>query len=198
MYYFVYRTTNLVNGKYYIGCHQTDNINDGYLGSGKCLKYAIKKYGASNFTKEIIQFTETKEDMLLLEKSMITKEIIDDELSYNLKFGGSGGNPGIIGAFSGKTHTEETKQKIALMSTGKIHTESTKRKLSINNWSKRDPEAHRSHIMKIVKLPKTDLHKQHISKSLIGKVHDIVTCPHCNKSGGSRAMKRYHFDNCKK
>ena len=44
MYYFIYRTTNLINGKYYIGQHHTEDLNDGYLGSGRVFIQAIKKY----------------------------------------------------------------------------------------------------------------------------------------------------------
>lgn len=54
IYYIVYRTTNHVNEKFYIGSHQTKKINDGYLGSGKYLKKAIKKYGRKNFTRDIL------------------------------------------------------------------------------------------------------------------------------------------------
>ena len=55
-YYIVYKTTNLVNNMYYVGCHQTDNLNDGYIGSGKYLKRAIKKYGIENFKFDILYF----------------------------------------------------------------------------------------------------------------------------------------------
>ena len=48
-YNYVYITTNLINKNFYIGKHSTDNLNDGYLGSGKCLLAAIKKYGKENF-----------------------------------------------------------------------------------------------------------------------------------------------------
>lgn len=52
--YTVYRTTNLLNGMFYIGVHKTTNPNDSYLGSGKRLRYAIKKYGVEAFEKEIL------------------------------------------------------------------------------------------------------------------------------------------------
>lgn len=85
--YTVYKTVNLVNGKYYIGVHKTDNPNDGYLGSGKLIKAAIVKYGAESFNKQIIAIFDDKESAYLLEKELVTIE----ELSYNLKLGGEGG-----------------------------------------------------------------------------------------------------------
>jgi hypothetical protein len=53
MFYTIFRTTNKKNGKIYIGKHQTDNINDTYIGSGTALIAAIKKWGRDSFVKEI-------------------------------------------------------------------------------------------------------------------------------------------------
>ena len=61
MYYLIYRTTNLLNGKYYVGAHRTTKKNDDYLGSGVALKRAIKKYGRENFSKEIVEECETED-----------------------------------------------------------------------------------------------------------------------------------------
>lgn len=41
----IYKTTNTVNGKIYVGQHKTKRIEDGYLGSGKNIQKAIEKYG---------------------------------------------------------------------------------------------------------------------------------------------------------
>src|ERR1035437_8834869 len=91
MKFIIYKTTNLINDKYYIGYHQTNNEDDNYLGSGKILKNAIKKHGKENFKKEILFVFKTKEEALLKEFEIINKVVISDKQSYNLKAGGEGG-----------------------------------------------------------------------------------------------------------
>jgi len=59
---YVYITTNLINGKQYIGDHSTNNLNDRYLGSGLVLKRSIKKYGKENFERKTLEFFDTKEE----------------------------------------------------------------------------------------------------------------------------------------
>jgi hypothetical protein len=90
MLYTVYRTTNKVNGKYYIGVHKTDNPMDEYLGSGKYLKRAIAKYGESNFSKEILLSSHSSDAAFALEYELVEKHR-GDPLCYNLRQGGSGG-----------------------------------------------------------------------------------------------------------
>jgi group I intron endonuclease len=93
-YFLIYKTTNNINGKIYIGKHKTKNFNDGYLGSGILLKLAMEKYGIENFTREIIYICKTEEDMNLKEKEIITEEFIKDCNTYNIALGGQGGNLG--------------------------------------------------------------------------------------------------------
>lgn len=112
-YYFVYKTTNLVNGKIYIGKHKTTNIDDGYIGSGKLLKKAIEKYGIHSFKREILEFFDTDEQCCLYENLLVTKEFCDREDTYNLSIGGPncilyGENNG----FYNKKHSEDAKEKM--------------------------------------------------------------------------------------
>lgn len=87
MFYTIYKITNLINGKYYIGKHQTTILDDGYMGSGKILKRAITKYGIENFCKEILYVFDSEEEMNSKEKELI----IISESTYNLHEGGHGG-----------------------------------------------------------------------------------------------------------
>ena len=90
-YYLVYKTTNLVNGKIYIGKHETDNLDDGYLGSGNLLRRAIKKYGEENFKREILFECSTIEEMNAKEAELVNEEFLKRDDVYNIKLGGNGG-----------------------------------------------------------------------------------------------------------
>lgn len=91
MYYFIYKTTNKINGKYYIGMHKTNVLEDGYLGSGKYFRRALEKYGKENFEREILEYCNSDEEMYLAEARYITEDVVNDKSSYNLKLGGDGG-----------------------------------------------------------------------------------------------------------
>jgi hypothetical protein len=80
-----------VNNRYYIGKHQTKNIHDEYFGSGKLIKAAIKKYGIENFKKEILFVFETEDEMNKKEAELVTEELLESGVSYNLCSGGRGG-----------------------------------------------------------------------------------------------------------
>ena len=85
---YVYKITNLLNGHYYIGCHSTKDLFDGYMGSGVLMKKAIKYYGVDNFEKVVLKMCKSKQEMYSYERKIITKAIVDDPNSYNLITGG--------------------------------------------------------------------------------------------------------------
>lgn len=91
MFYTIYKITNKLDGKIYIGKHQTKDLNDGYFGSGKRLKYAQRKYGIENFEKEILFQFDNEADMNAKEAELVTEEFCLREDTYNLCPGGKGG-----------------------------------------------------------------------------------------------------------
>jgi group I intron endonuclease len=128
MKYTIYKTTNTVNNKIYIGKHQTENINDSYLGSGVSLEKAVKKYGKESFVKEILYVFDNEEEMNSKEKELVTEEFIKRKDNYNKSLGGEGGSN-----FKGKKHTDETKQKLSEIAKKRIYSEETRNKISEGN-----------------------------------------------------------------
>ena len=90
MFYYLYKITNKLNGMYYIGVHQTKNLNDGYMGSGTLIQEAIEKYGSENFEKEILEFFNNSKDMYSREKEIVNNEFINNNQTYNMIVGGYG------------------------------------------------------------------------------------------------------------
>ena len=119
MYYYVYITTNLINGKKYIGQHVSESLNNSYIGSGKLLKKAIKKYGKENFICEIIAFANNKDELNTLEIEEIKKhDAVKSDMFYNITEGGEG--------TLGRKWTEDDKKKISDTKKRKYATGETK------------------------------------------------------------------------
>ena len=91
MHYFIYKTTNMIDGKYYIGKHETNNIDDGYLGSGIRLINAIRKYGKENFKREIVCICCNSKELSFVESIIVNEDVVLDPLCYNIALGGQGG-----------------------------------------------------------------------------------------------------------
>jgi group I intron endonuclease len=114
MYHFVYVTTNLINGKQYVGDHSTNDLNDGYLGSGKPLfNNAKKKYGKENFERKILEHFDTKQEAHNAQEEWINKLNTLQPNGYNIS--PTGGT-----RFNGM-HSEDTKRKISNYISGKNH-----------------------------------------------------------------------------
>jgi hypothetical protein len=90
-YHYIYKTTCKINNKFYVGRHSTDDLNDGYIGSGKYLKRVIRKYGKENFDVEILEFVETRKDLVNREIEMVNEDLVKDPMCMNLMQGGEGG-----------------------------------------------------------------------------------------------------------
>ena len=88
---YIYKIINKINGKWYIGKHNGSDPN--YMGSGKVLKQAYKKYGVVNFEKVIIETCSTEEELNIREAYWISiTNAIKNPESYNLVDGGTGGD----------------------------------------------------------------------------------------------------------
>jgi len=162
-YHYIYKTTCIITNKFYIGMHSTDNLEDGYVGSGKRLWYSINKHGKDNHVCEILEFLPDRNSLKVREMEIVNEELLNEELCMNLKLGGSGG-------FSNEEHRKNAQEsgrksyinrlkndkdffkKISdsritnnlgnqygignKSFTGKTHSEETKRKLGASNSAK--------------------------------------------------------------
>lgn len=90
-YHYIYKTTNLKNGKFYVGMHSTNDLNDGYLGSGTRLRRSIRKNGKENFKIEYLEFFNSRELLIEREKQLVNEDLLKDTNCMNLKPGGNGG-----------------------------------------------------------------------------------------------------------
>jgi group I intron endonuclease len=109
-YGYIYLTTNNVNGRQYIGKHSGD-FNPNYLGSGKLIRQAIKKYGRKLFTKILIENCLNQDELNAAEIKWIAfYDAVNNPIFYNITYGGEGN--------LGHIHSEETRKKIQQTSAG--------------------------------------------------------------------------------
>lgn len=149
-YGYIYLTRNKVNGHSYVGKHKLNGDNS-YIGSGKNICSAIKKYGKDNFTNEILQYCNSLEELNLAEMSWIKKLRSEGECHYNISDGGDGGDifskltpeqQEHVREVCGKTQLgvvwdDERKEKMRQKQLGKVRSEETKLHMSIAQKGKK-------------------------------------------------------------
>jgi|LakMenEpi03Aug12_release.lakeMendotaPanAssembly.Ray.scaffolds.fasta_scaffold991334_2 group I intron endonuclease len=192
----IYKTTNIINGNFYIG--QDSKNNPMYLGSGKLLNRAIKKYGRSSFKKEIIETCLSKQELNEREIFWINKL----EPIYNIAKGGNGGD----------TITNHPDYNLII----------EKLKLRIpHKWTELDKDRQRGdknpakRVEVREKISKAKLGKprpdqlgdlnsakhpdvrKKIQLKLKGVPKQKIKCPYCDKEGQPSNMYRWHYTNCK-
>lgn len=122
---YIYKITNKLNGKYYIGSSKyLPNENWSYYGSGKAINIAINKYGKHNFSKEIL--VESNGDIKQIEKDILTKfNVKDDKMSYNMTNDALGSTHHSVKGrktksekLTGRKLSKKTKEKISKNKTG--------------------------------------------------------------------------------
>ena len=90
-FFIIYKITNTVNNKIYIGAHSTKNVNDTYMGSGHALSRVKNKYGLEKFTKQILHIFDNEQDMWSKELEIVNEEFCKRKDTYNVRTGGIGG-----------------------------------------------------------------------------------------------------------
>lgn len=94
-YHFIYKTTDTRNDNFYVGMHSTDNLNDGYVGSGTRLRRLVYKHGKENFNMEILEYLPDRVLLKQREKEIVNLDLLKEEKCMNLKVGGYGGLDGL-------------------------------------------------------------------------------------------------------
>ena len=153
MYGYIYETTNIVNGMKYIGKHKATTFEGTkYLGSGKALRNAIKKYGRENFIVKLIEECNTETELIEREIYYINqRNAVKDRNYYNIIYDSSGGDVIQFLPFERQQqihkdhsimmqsfrHSEESKQLMSRQRKGHPVSAETKQRISLSNMGKR-------------------------------------------------------------
>ena len=197
LYHFVYKTVH-PNGRYYIGRHTTSNIDDGYLGSGVWVSGIKNK---SVLKREILEYADSSEHLKILEESAIIQHW-DDPMCMNRRKG----SRGWTSEESTQSNTKRVINGTHNFLNGEIPRQTQLRRVAegTHQWIGNKNPTHKrlkdgTHIWL------SDEHKQLTSQRnklrFENNTHHFLQhtqCPNCGKTGQMTAMKRWHFDNCKK
>lgn len=155
----IYKITNLINGKIYIG--KDEGNRSDYMGSGKLIQLAIKKYGLKNFQKEIVESVNDRE--LLKEREIFWIDYYnatDKSLGYNIHVGGHGGD-----TMTHHPDLSEIRKKVSNAMKGRIITDAHKKSLCDSHWSKKDNSVKDKISLALKGKPKSEEHKRKLSEA---------------------------------
>jgi hypothetical protein len=169
-YFTVSKVVHLPTGRYYYSRHVTDNLMDGYLGSGIAWTNLLKTHPHAQFEHEYRVFCESSEVMIQLERQLIAAKMDCDPLCLNLMIGDASTTGSI-------QHSHESKRKMSVAQTGRKMSEAQKQKLSVINTGKHISSETRAKISAFQKgrispykrLPRSVEGNQKRSKTLCGR-----------------------------
>jgi group I intron endonuclease len=189
---FVYLWTNQINGRWYVGSHE-GHPADGYIGSGKIFKLAVRKYGLKSFVREIlyqgIYFREEEE------KILVELDAANDPSSYNMKDRALGGT-------SGTKRSEETKRRISESNKGRVHTKKSRMNMSLAHMEieqSKETKEKRGRTLKIIgHKPPPGSHSGHRhsekAKTRIRNARITQDEEFCSKGGLTSSHIRWHVN----
>ena len=184
MYGYVYKTTNLINGKIYIGQHHSEIFDENYYGSGVRFTNVFNKYGKDNFICELLEECSSEDELNEREQYWIEHfNATDRNIGYNLMSGGY--------KVRGIKHSEETKQKISISKTGqhpnRNYTKiSDETKLKISSTLK---EYFKTHDNPRRGVHLSDVTKEKLRKANLGKKYSETTkAKHRNRPAWNKGV----------
>jgi group I intron endonuclease len=214
--FIIYKTTNIINGKFYIGKHKVSEKYDHlYLGSGHQIVAAIKKYGKENFIRETLYEFIDENECIKKEAEIVNNELISNPYCYNIATGGD----------AGKSHSTNTKKMISdavkeEWKNNEIRREKTRilatKRVEDGNWGPKSltDESRKKISESAKKYWGDENHKEKrrnaISESLTGRKlseehvnafriaqNKTRLCIHCNQEHKLASYGRWHGDKCK-
>ncbi len=160
----VYKVTNLLNSKVYIGVHKVTDEGDEYFGSGKLIQLSIKKHGIENFKKEILFEYQTADEAYAKEAELVNSEFVKSDMTYNLTVGGTGGWERYGSGNSGKVVVRDSSGNRFLVEKTDPHYLSGE----LVPWNRSKPQSKSSNEKR--------------SQALKGRLFtDRIPCPHCGR-----------------
>lgn len=204
---YIYKITNNINGKIYIGKRKKSKFDESYWGSGKHIKNSINKYGKENFTREVIEWCPTEEELNNREKFWIEYfDSLNPEIGYNLVSGGLGGSSygKDNGAFNKHWYTDGNSQILCEEKDcpyGWVPGYSKERldKLRNINLGKRFSDEHKENIRKGLRLhPSSGMLGKHQSdkqKEAVSKAHKDKNLSEDTKCKIRNSLHKFYAEN---